>query len=187
MNAKRFMILSLSAVTLAQATLAHASAPLIGLKSHRELFESMCAVTGISPATQSVNAVYLESRGSLSESGRYEDMNSIMAMTAAKLASSVCSAFVTTEAAKEGKDRLVYKLIDFTKGPSSIGGDAREEMISAMADAFWQRKASDAEAAAVTTFFDEGSKGLADNAQSTRALMVSTCVQGLASLEFLKN
>ncbi len=170
--------------------------PPVAFMSSEQMLKTMISSTGgeglgevTSPADDLIESTYMERTGSLPSIPSLYQANGPTMIAAANLASSVCAKAVDkdrTTAFADRDERMFFREIDFTLGPSNVSPDGVNQSFERLARNAWRRAPTSAETGVINTFVKEFTAGQSgSDPNQTRLLAIGLCTAALSSLDAL--
>jgi hypothetical protein len=156
----------------------------LALRNFREYPAALEAVTGVRMSDPEVAASYRRVATLLPITGDPGEMSSPMLLAATELAGVFCAKVVAVEAATTVPLRLLFKRVDFTRGPAQFGDADWRALVGDLSTAFYQRPADDDEALELVAALKLATPR-ATGPTDTPKVMTIACTMLATSLAFL--
>lgn len=150
------------------------------LMTSKQMFQSMLNLTGqFNRKTAAQQTEFLARTQSLPDVSNVASVNAPLQLASTSLAGEVCRKLIDDE--KAGT-RRIFTGVDFNAGPANQAAGYTASVTN-MAIKFWGRSPSRSEASELTTFFQDFTSGVTNNAAETDKLYLATCSAMLASFD----
>lgn len=158
----------------------------VAVNYSENILDAMLQMTGVAkPSSATLNS-YRDKQTKISETGKAEAVTAPMWMSVTNLAGDVCLDLVNQEKSLKADERRIFPKVDFSKGPSNVSADAKDDVIRRMARSFWGRNETPQEKTIIRAAIDQAFSGAEDKGAQTEASMLFTCSAMLASLDAQK-
>lgn len=159
------------------------------LLSAEQTLASMLKVTNVAAPTPAILTEYNLRYGGLAAGTELNLANAPLMLGSTSLASEVCSAMITQEAAMAAAARPFFGGINFAAGVNSVNDAGFVSSVRGMARSFWGRNETSAEFLLLAKYKSEFIAALdtagANQAASTGNLMMGICAAMLSSVDAL--
>lgn len=170
----------------------------VGIQNVDQLMNSMTAVTNLPPTTmiatstggqQSIAQTYSNISPFLSANGNIATVNSAMLLAITGFAGSVCSAWLSKEAAAEiarAGSSMADSGVNFNAGPTGINQSVATQVVNNYAKLFWGRAPTADELSILTKGITDSAVQVTDpGSQGAQEVLLVPCTIMLASPRFL--
>ena len=155
------------------------------IKNFREIYSSYESIMQIDGKDRELQELYALNKSRLPKYGLPSEMNNAVVLATTELSGGFCKKAIDKEKTLEIGQRVLYKRIDFARGPIQFQSFIKEKLINELAMLFWLREAKPEEMSSLSASIDRlGEEAPNDLAQTENVLQV-LCTGFGTSLAFL--
>ena len=160
---------------------------IVGLKTFRQIFASLSAITEVSEADPQIRSLYLQQKERLPKDGTLDEMNTPAFYSVLTVADAYCKKWLAAEEMKPQASRKVHQDIDFSKSAATLDAAQIKKLIIQYGELFWQRIPDQDEGATLQKQTQDTIAIIGSKPATIATALRPLCISSISSLAFLTN